>query len=71
MALEIAGKDGRTWDKEIRGLRRCNSSDCAQVPYQKRDSIGAMNVLCCLTDERRLENLTRPTNGGRAVEGTV
>jgi len=54
-ALNIEGKI-----REIRGLRRCSSSVCAQTSYKNRDLNAALNILRCNL-ESRPKSLTRGT----------
>jgi hypothetical protein len=45
--------------KEIRGLRRCGSSECSQTSYKNRDLNAALNILRCHSIFPRPQILSR------------
>lgn len=45
--------------KEIRGLRRCDSSECSQTSYKNRDLNAALNILRCHSIFPRPQSLSR------------
>ena len=55
----IQGADGAYVVREVRGLRRCSSTVCSQVSFKNRDSVGARNILRCLSERERPKSLTR------------
>jgi hypothetical protein len=50
--------------KEIRGLRRCGSSECSQISYKNRDLNAALNILRCYSNDSRPKILSRESSEG-------
>ena len=51
--------------REVRGLRRCCSTACAQFSFKSRDLIGAINILRCFVNKERPLSLTRKAKAGK------
>ena len=49
----------KTTHRQLRGLLRCQSSKCKNIPFKDRDFVGACNILRCLDVNKRPKCLTR------------
>ena len=57
--IENKEVEGQISIRQVRELRRCQSSECSKTSFKNRDFIAAINIRRCLVDPIRPTILTR------------
>ena len=57
--IENKEVEGQISIRQVRGLRRCQSSECSKISFKNRDHIAAINIRRCLVDPIRPAILCR------------